>query len=100
MLSRSFLVGIFVVGLGLAPTTVMAADATIVLTVHHANCVLCGTIVKGALDREPGVSAVEVSQADAMADVFATVHYDDAKTYPTALIAATTNQGYASEIKS
>ena len=88
------------IGLLGTPAAALAADATTVLTVHHAGCVLCGPIVKGTLERVKGVSSVQVSQADGNANVTATIGYDDALTTPEALIKATTDQGYPAEVKS
>ena len=89
-----------VVALGLfaAPLAARAGEATVVLTVHHAGCVLCGPIVESTLVHVKGVTGVKVSQADGMADVNATVHYDAAVTSPSAMIKATTNQGYPAEV--
>ncbi len=85
-------------GLFAAPLAAQAAEATIVLDVHHAGCVLCGPVVKSTLAHVKGVSAVTVSQADAMADVSATVSYDPAVTSADAMIKATSNQGYPAEV--
>ena len=58
--------GIFAAfGLMLAPLTAQAGEATVVLDVHHADCVLCGPIVKNTLDQVKGVTTVSVGQADA-----------------------------------
>jgi hypothetical protein len=85
-------------GLLVAPAIAQAGEATVVLTVHHAGCVLCGPIVRSTLAHVKGVSGVTVSQADAMADVTATVNYDAAVTSPNAMIKATTNHGYPAEV--
>ena len=85
-------------GLAAAPLAARAGEATVVLTVHHAGCVLCGPIVKSTLAHVKGVAGVTVSQADGMADVTATVNYDAAVTSPSAMIKATTNQGYPAEV--
>jgi mercuric ion binding protein len=89
-----------VLGLGLilAPIAARAGEKTVVLDVHHAGCVLCGPIVKSALEHVKGVSAVTVSQPNGMADVTATVTYDDALTSPAALIRATTLHGYPAQL--
>lgn len=84
--------------LALAPFSVQAAEQTVVLAVHHADCVLCGPIVKKSLERVTGVKTVAVSQADAMADVTATVKFDDSLANVTALITATTNAGYPASL--
>jgi periplasmic mercuric ion binding protein len=85
-------------GFFFAPWAAQAAEARAVLTVHHASCVLCPAIIKGALQHVQGVSAVTVGEADAQADVIAQVTYDDAQASPGALIKATTDQGYPADI--
>ena len=56
-------------GLLLAPIAAQAAEAKVVLDVHHAGCVLCGPIVKSTLMQLKGVIAVSVSQPNGDADV-------------------------------
>lgn len=85
-------------GLFVAPVLAQAGEATVVLNVHHAGCVLCGPIVKSTLAHVKGVSGVTVSQANGDADVTATVSYDPAVASPQAMIRATTDQGYPSEV--
>jgi periplasmic mercuric ion binding protein len=82
----------------LSPLAAQAADKTVVLSVTNANCELCAPIVKKSLARVTGVKAVDVKQADQMADPIATVTFDDAVTSVPALIAATTNAGYPSHL--
>jgi periplasmic mercuric ion binding protein len=82
----------------LSPFAVQAAEKTVVLNVTNANCELCAPIVKKSLARVPGVKAVDVKQADQMADPVARVTFDDAVTNVPALIAATTNAGYPSHL--
>ncbi|WP_332116689.1 cation transporter [Azorhizobium caulinodans] len=77
-----------------------AADKTVVLDVKNADCVLCPPIVKQSLLRVKGVNNVEIRQADQMADFLATVTFDDTVTNAPALIAATTNAGYPSQLAS
>ncbi len=86
------------VALPLAASSAQAAPRTVVLTVHHADCALCGPLVKATLERVKGVETVSVSQADAMADVRAKVTFDDARTGIPKLITATTEAGYPSEV--
>ena len=74
-----------------------AADSTVTLAVHHADCVLCGTIVKGTLMRVKGVKSVHVDQPDAMSDVAATITFDSQLTSVPALIAATARAGYPAD---
>ena len=89
---------VLALGLLAAPIAARAADQTVVLDVHHADCVLCAPIVKSTLAHVRGVKAVKVSQPDAMADVTATVTYDDAVVGPAALIKATTDHGYPADL--
>jgi mercuric ion binding protein len=81
-----------------APLSVQAAEKTVVLNVRNADCVLCPPIVKETLVRVPGVKAVEMKQANQMADFVATVTFDDALANVPTLIAATTNAGYPSSL--
>lgn len=82
-----------------APAAVFAADATAMLDVHHAGCVLCGPIVKQTLAQVKGVKSVAVSQPDAMADVTATVVYDPTVTKVARLIKAVSDRGYPAVVK-
>ena len=82
----------------LSPLAGQAADKTVVLNVKNADCVLCPPIVKASLVRVPGVKAVEMKQANQMADFIATVTFDDALANVPTLIAATTNAGYPSSL--
>jgi mercuric ion binding protein len=86
------------IALMLAPLSARAADQNVVLAVHHADCVLCGPIVKGTLERVKGVKAVSVSQPDDMADVTAKVTFDDSAASVPVLIAATTKAGYPADV--
>ncbi len=81
-----------------APLSAQAAEKTVVLNVKNADCVLCPPIVKASLVRVPGVKAVEMKQANQMADFIATVTFDDALANVPTLIAATTNAGYPSSL--
>ena len=73
-----------------------AAEKTITLTVNNMYCADCPFIVKKSLERVPGVAKVTVSYKDKTA----IVTYDDSKTDPKGLTAATTNAGYPSAPKS
>ena len=95
---RSIFAAAFAAGLLAAPLAARAADASVVLAVHHAGCVLCGPIVKSTLAQVKGVSAVQVSQPNGMSDVTAMVTYDPAQTSPAALIKAVTDHGYPAGI--
>ncbi len=96
MIARAAIFAAF--GLMLAPLTAQAAEATVVLDIHHAGCVLCGPIVKSTLVHVKGVTTVSVSQADGNADVTAIVTYDNAQTSPEAMIKAATDRGYPAEV--
>lgn len=91
-------VAVALLAFALSPLVAQAAEKTVVLDVSNANCELCAPIVKKSLARVAGVKAVEVKQADQMADPVATVTFDDAITTVSALIAATTNAGYPSHL--
>jgi copper chaperone CopZ len=83
----------------LAPLTARAGERNVILDVKHADCVLCGPIVKASLERVHGVKTVKVFQPDAMANVSARVTYDDSVTNVDSLIAATTKAGYPSTVQ-
>lgn len=91
---------VLAIGLFAAPKLAIAAETTVTLAVHHAGCVLCGPIVKSTLEHVTGVKSVQVSQADGMDDVTATVLFDNALTSPNAMIKATTDHGYPADLKS
>ena len=84
--------------LAFAPLAAGAAEKTVVLNVKNADCVLCPPIVKQSLAHVPGVTGVEIKQADQMAPFMATITFDDAVATVPALIAATTNAGYPSSV--
>ena len=70
----------------------IAGERTVTLAVDNMYCELCPGIVKKSLTKVDGVSQVAVS----FEKKTATVTYDDKKTTPAALTAATTNAGYPS----
>jgi mercuric ion binding protein len=75
-----------------------ATQTTSVLNVHHAYCDLCPSIVTRTLNEVSGVKTVEVAKPNKAGDMTATVTFDDAVTSVPALVAATTNAGYPSEL--
>ena len=95
---KSYLGATLGVGLLFAPIAAQAAEARVVLNVHHAGCVLCGPIVKSTLEQVKGVSRVSVSQPNGDADVTAVVTYNDVQTSPKAMIKATADHGYPADI--
>jgi mercuric ion binding protein len=82
----------------LGPFSAQAAEQTVALAVHHADCALCAPIVKGTLEKVKGVKIVSVSQPNDMADVTAKVTFDDSATNVPKLIAATTKAGYPADV--
>lgn len=80
----------------LAGVPAFAAEQTVTLNVANATCELCGPVVKRALAKVPGVLAVDLSEATDAA--IAKVRFDDSRTNVAALITATTNAGYPSNL--
>ncbi len=72
-----------------------AAPQTVTLEIPTMNCAACPITIKKALERVDGVSTANVSYETRLAKVT----FDDAKTNPKALVAATTNAGYPSTTK-
>lgn len=98
---RKTIVAAFVaISTSLLTWPVQAVEKTVVLDVKNADCVLCPPIVRQSLLRVHGVKDVTISQANQMADLMATVVFDDAVTNEAALIAATTNAGYPAHVAS
>jgi mercuric ion binding protein len=84
------------VGLGVsASSAAFAGEETITLAVQNMYCSACPIPVKSSLEAVPGVAKVVVSYANKTA----VVTFDDTKAAVRALIAATTNAGYPSELK-
>lgn len=87
-----------VLALTVGPFTAQAAEQTVALAVHHADCALCVPIVKGTLEKVKGVKTVSVSQPNDVADVTAKMTFDDSRTNVPMLIAATTKAGYPADV--
>jgi mercuric ion binding protein len=83
----------------LSPLAAHAAEKTVVLNVDNATCELCGPIVKKTLSRVQGVKAVQIVEANADSGAVATVTFDDAAADVSKLIAAVTNVGYPTHLK-
>lgn len=81
--------------LALATSTAMADPKTVTLSVPGMTCPVCPLTVKKALGNVEGVSAVDVDFDKREA----TVTFDDAKTGPAALRAATADAGYPSTLQ-
>ena len=71
-----------------------AEERSVTLKVDGLTCPSCPYIVKQTLARVPGVSDVTVS----FRKQTAVVTFDDSKTNPAALTAATTNNGFPSRV--
>ncbi|MFT5110695.1 MAG: mercuric ion binding protein [Parasphingorhabdus sp.] len=74
---------------------VSAEIKTITLDIPKMDCPLCPITVKTALNRVDGVTEVDAD----LATKSALVSFDDKVTTVQALISATTNAGYPSELK-
>jgi len=72
-----------------------AAVRTVKLHVSGMTCAACPITVKKALEKVAGVRSVTVSFEKKQA----VVTFDDAKTNPKALVKATTDAGYPSEVE-
>jgi mercuric ion binding protein len=79
----------------LASSAAFAGEKTVTLAVQNMYCSACPITVKSSLDAVLGVAMAVVSYAYKTAVVI----FDDAKTAVPALITATTNAGYPSELK-
>jgi mercuric ion binding protein len=84
-----------IVGL-VVSSAALAAERTVTLTVKNMYCAACPHTVKASLEAVAGVKTVVVSYKEKTA----VVTYDDAATEVKALIAATTNAGYPSALRS
>jgi mercuric ion binding protein len=85
--------------IALSPLAAQAAEKTVVLDVDNATCELCGPIVKKTLSRVQGVKDVKIAEANANSGAVATVTFDDAAADVSKLIAAVTNVGYPTHLK-
>ncbi|MEH2595013.1 mercuric ion binding protein [Bradyrhizobium sp. AZCC 1577] len=72
-----------------------AGERTVIFAVDNMTCASCPYIVKTSMTAVPGVAKVAVSfQAKT-----ATVTFDDAKTNPDAIAAASVNAGYPAHLR-
>ena len=76
-------------------TTAFAAEQSVTLNVPSMNCAACPITVKKALKKVDGVISAEVTYKTKQAFVV----FEDESTSVDALIAATTNAGYPSELE-
>jgi mercuric ion binding protein len=89
MKSSSVLMLIGLLMLTLAPAA-RAGDRTVTFAVDNMTCASCPYIVKNSMATVPGVANVAVS----FPTKTATVTFDDAKTNPDLIAAASKNAGY------
>lgn len=72
-----------------------AAERTVTFAVDNMTCASCPYIVKTSMTQVPGVENVVVS----FKAKTATVTFDDAKTSPDAIAAASMNAGYPAHLR-
>ena len=77
-----------------AAGSALAGQQTVTLAVKNMTCASCPYIVKQSLAAVPGVSDVKVS----FKNKIAIVTFEDSTTTVAALTAATTNNGFPSEV--
>lgn len=80
--------------IALTASPVWAAPKTTLLAVPGMNCAACPVTVKLALTKTPGVTKAEVNFDKRQV----LVSFDDAKTNAAALMQATRNAGYPSDV--
>lgn len=91
-LRKNLVLGALAVVILVAPA--WATPRNVTLNVSKMTCAACPITVKKALEKVPGVSKVEVSLEKKQAQVT----FDDAKTSTDALLKATRDAGYPSEV--
>ena len=72
-----------------------AGERTVIFAVDNMTCASCPYIVKTSMAAVPGVAKVAVS----FRAKTATVTFDDAKTNPDAIAAASVNAGYPAHLR-
>lgn len=78
----------------ITPPAAFAAERTITFAVDNMTCASCPYIVKTSMSQVPGVENVVSFKAKT-----ATVTFDDAKTNPDAIAAASMNAGYPTHLR-
>jgi len=84
-----------VVGVLLLTAPAWASPKTVTLNVSGMTCEACPITVKKALQKVPGVAKIEVRYEKKQV----VVTFDDSKTGTDALVKATTNAGYPSQLE-
>ncbi|RXG90400.1 heavy-metal-associated domain-containing protein [Bradyrhizobium zhanjiangense] len=88
-MNKSF--GVFaLIVLAMSGTAAVAGERTVTFAVDNMTCASCPYIVKSSMAAVRGVTKVSIS----FAAKTATVTFDDAKTNPDAIAAASLNAGY------
>jgi mercuric ion binding protein len=93
-MTKALAAALFGISLLISPAA-YSAERTITLAVDNMYCAACPITVKGSLEAVPGVVKAVVSYANRTA----VVTFDDQKTTPAVLMAATAHAGYPSSIK-
>jgi mercuric ion binding protein len=93
-MTKALAAALLVIGLSASQAS-YATEKTVTLAVPGMDCAACPVIVKSSLEAVPGVVKVGVSYAEKTA----VVTFDDQKTTPSALMAATNHAGYPSVLK-
>jgi periplasmic mercuric ion binding protein len=93
-MTKTLTAALFGISLLVSPAA-YSAERTITLAVDNMYCAACPITVKGSLEAVPGVVKAVVSYANRTA----VVTFDDQKTTPSALMAATAHAGYPSSVK-
>lgn len=87
---KTFLSALALIGSIVAAPAAFAGERTVTFAVDNMTCASCPYIVKTSMAAVPGVTNVSVS----FEAKTATVTFDDAKTNPDTIAAASTNAGY------
>ncbi|MGT2467845.1 heavy-metal-associated domain-containing protein (plasmid) [Mesorhizobium atlanticum] len=87
---KTYLSALALIGSMMTAPAAFAAERTITFAVDNMKCASCPYIVKNSMAAVPGVTKVAVS----FEAKTATVTFDDAKTNPDAIAAASMNAGY------
>lgn len=83
------------IGLAMSATAATAGERMVTFAVDNMTCAACPYIVKSSMAGVQGVAKVAVS----FQTKTATVTFDDAKTNPDAIAAASLNAGYPAHAK-
>lgn len=86
---------IALIGLGMSATAAVAGERTVTFAIDNMTCASCPYIVKSSMAAVRGVANVAVS----FEAKTATVTFDDARTDPNAIAAASLNAGYPAHSK-